>query len=187
MSIASRIGEQEYLALAAEEEHRFLELWDGVPKEKPSMSYRHNRDMFELGYLLRQPLDPKQFEARVNASRVAHTARNYFIPDVLVLPAEVARTQPDEPGRLETYAGPLPLVVEIWSRSTGEYDISTKLAVYQTRGDAEIWRLHPYERSLTRWVRRRDGTYAEESLAGGTVALAALPGVVVDLDALFAR
>jgi Uma2 family endonuclease len=187
MSVANRIGEQAYLELALSDPDGLWELWDGEPREKPGMSYRHNRDMFELGYALRLQIDLGQYEVRVNTSRVPYAARSYFIPDVLVLPAALARAQPDEPGHLERYDSPLPLVVEVWSRSTGEYDLSTKLAAYQARGDAEIWRLHPYEQTLTRWVRQANGTYVEESFVGGLVALAALPGVVVDLDALFAR
>lgn len=185
MSVANRTSEQAFLDLAATERDRFLELWDGEPKAKPSMSYEHNHDMCELGFALRQPIDPTQYEIRVNSGRLRQTAGSYFIPDVLVLPIDLGRSQRGQPGRLEVYEAPLPLVVEIWSRSTGDYDISTKLGFYRARGDAEIWRLHPYERTLTRWVRQPDGTYAEETFTGGSVALASLPGVTVDLDALF--
>ncbi|MBA3416070.1 MAG: Uma2 family endonuclease [Chloroflexia bacterium] len=187
MSVANRIDEQAYLELAAREQSRFLELWDGEPKAKPSMSYEHNHDMSELGFALRQQIDPSLYEIRVNSGRLRHTAGNVFIPDVMVVPTNLAQTQRGQPGRLETYDAPMPLVVEVWSRSTGDYDLSVKLAAYQARGDAEIWRLHPYERTLTCWVRQADGTYAEEAFAGGLVALAALPGVAVDLDALFTR
>jgi Uma2 family endonuclease len=133
MSIASRIGEQEYLALAADEANRFLELWDGVPKDKPSMSYEHNRDMFELGYILRSQLDPAAYEVRVNAGRFRQAAGTYFVPDVAVLPAELSRSQRGQPGRAESYDAPVPLVVEIWSRSTGDYDVNTKLAACRKR------------------------------------------------------
>ena len=39
---------------------------------------------------------------------------------------------------------PLPLVAEVWSPSTGDYDIDTTAPVYQRRGDLEIWRIHPF-------------------------------------------
>ena len=45
---------------------------------------------------------------------------------------------------------PLPLVVEIWSPSTGT---DTKFAEYRRRADAEVWRLHPFARTLTQWRR----------------------------------
>ena len=76
-------------------------------------------------------------------------------------------------------------MVEVWSRSTGGYDVNAKLPVYMERGDLEIWRIHPYERSLTSWVRQPDGSYQESVYRGGIVSLAALPGVTIDLDELF--
>jgi Uma2 family endonuclease len=78
-------------------------------------------------------------------------------------------------------------VVEIWSPSTGTYDIGEKLPDYQRRGDLEIWRIHPYERTVTAWRRQSDGTYAESVFRGRIARPVALPGVAVDLDALFAE
>jgi len=81
---------------------------------------------------------------------------------------------------------PLPLVVEVWSPSTGGYDARTKLPEYQRRGNAEIWFIHPYDRTLTAWQRQPDGSYRESLRRGGIVEPIALPGVRIDLDALFA-
>jgi Uma2 family endonuclease len=77
------------------------------------------------------------------------------------------------------------LVVEVWSPSTGGYDIDAKLPTYRARGDREIWRIHPYERTLTTWRRQPDGSYAETVHRGGTIEPIAVPGVTIDLDALF--
>lgn len=60
-----------------------------------------------------------------------------------------------------------------------------KLREYQRRGDTEIWRIHPYERTLTAWCRQPDGTYTETVQRSGTVQPAALPGVGIELDRLF--
>jgi Uma2 family endonuclease len=90
-----------------------------------------------------------------------------------------------KPGTLAIFPGPLPLVAEVWSASTGNYDVDTKIPVYMQRGDLEIWRIHPYDRTLTSWVRQADGTYQETVYRGGVVGLAALPGVTIDLDRLF--
>jgi Uma2 family endonuclease len=70
---------------------------------------------------------------------------------------EYVRPKRGSPG-LEYYEQPLPLVVEVWSPSTGEYDIDSKLPEYQARGDKEIWRLHPYERTVRSWQRQPDGS-----------------------------
>ena len=79
----------------------------------------------------------------------------------------------------------MPLVVEVWSPSTGDYDVEEKLPEYQRRGDLEIWRLHPYDKTLIRWVQQPDGSYADSLLRGGSVQPAALPGVSIQLDSLF--
>jgi Uma2 family endonuclease len=86
---------------------------------------------------------------------------------------------------MEAYPEPLPLVVEIWSPSTGGYDIASKLPEYKQRGDREIWRIHPYERTLTAWRRQADGSYAETIFTGGIIEPVALPGVRIDLNSLF--
>jgi Uma2 family endonuclease len=76
-------------------------------------------------------------------------------------------------------------VVEVWSPSTGDYDVDAKLPVYQQRGDLEIWRIHPYERTLTAWRRQPNGSYQETIHREGVVKPAALPGVAIDLGPLF--
>ncbi|MFL5448361.1 MAG: Uma2 family endonuclease, partial [Gemmatimonadales bacterium] len=69
--------------------------------------------------------------------------------------------------------------------STGRYDINEKLPDYQQRGDLEIWYVHPYERTLTAWRRRPDGTCAESVYRGGIVIPESLPGLAIELEALF--
>lgn len=104
----------------------------------------------------------------------------------MVIPTAFVQALRERPGSLDAYADPLPLVVEIWSPSTAGYDINEKLPDYQRRGDLEIWRVHPCERTLTAWRRRPDGTYTEAVYRGGIVRPESLPGVSIDLDVLFA-
>jgi Uma2 family endonuclease len=103
---------------------------------------------------------------------------------VVVIPVAFIRPHLSDPDAFNAFTKPLPLVVEIWSRSTGDYDISAKLPVYRARGDQEIWFLHPYERTLTAERRQPDGTYAVEHYTGGIVPIHSLPGVTIDLDTL---
>ena len=91
----------------------------------------------------------------------------------------------NQPGRLEVYGDPLPLVAEVWMPVIDGYDVDDKFAEYRQRGDVEVWRLHPYERTLTAWRRQSDGSYAEAEYRGVIVRPVALPNVAVDLDALF--
>lgn len=85
---------------------------------------------------------------------------------------------------LEAYGAPLPLVVEVWSPSAGEYNVDSKLPEYRRRGDIEIWRIHPFDRTLTAWRRQRDGSYTEAHYTA-VVHPVALPNVAIDLDTLF--
>jgi len=164
---------------------RNWELHRGRLREKPGMSAKHNWTMFELGYQLRRQLDQRQFQVRVNAAHLHRPAATYYIPDVVVLPTALVQPFWEEQNLLEVYREPLPLVVEVWSPSTGDYDVDEKLPEYMARGDAEIWRLHPFARALKAWRRQPDGTYTLTEYTGGIVYPVALPSVAIDLDALF--
>jgi hypothetical protein len=66
----------------------------------------------------------------------------------------------------------------------GEAVIAAKLSGYRERGDAEIWFIHPYERTLTARRRQPDGNYTEDLYRGGLIPVVSLPGLVIDFDAL---
>ena len=161
------------------------ELWCGVPRRKPAMTWEHNEVTDELAFRLRSQLDRRRYRVRNAKGHVRCPERSYFIPDLFVIPAALFESRRGRPDQLESYTEPLPLVVEIWSRSTGDYDQGEKLEEYKRRGDAEIWLLHPYERTLTAWRRQPDGSYTETRYLGGTVQPVALPRVTIDLDTLF--
>ena len=149
------------------------------------MTAQHNHVGFELAFRLRQQLDPHQFAVRFSAGHVRRSAESYYIPDVFVVSMELVRPLLGRRDLLEAYSAPLPLVVEVWSPSTGDYDVDSKLPEYQRRDDLEIWRIHPFDRTLTAWRRQPDGSYAESVHAGGSVEPVALPSVTIDLDTLF--
>ncbi len=178
------VSEKTFRQVALEDPEGHWELYCGFLRRKPGMSLEHNRAMTKLLFVLMQQLDPARFDVRCNAGHVHLATQSYYIPDVFVIP--VALQEPLRGTRkLETYDAPLPLVVEIWSPSTGGYDVETKPREYQRRGDLEIWRLHPYDHTLIAWRRQPDGSYTESSYSGGIVAPVALPNVTVDLDTLF--
>jgi Uma2 family endonuclease len=178
------VSEETYLRLALEEPNEW-ELHCGQLYRKPGMTAEHNNLGGELFFQLRQQLDRSRFQVRLFSGHVRRTAENYFIPDIFVVPTTLVNPLRERRDILEAYDAPLPLVVEIWSPSTGEYDFDVKLPEYQRRGDLEIWLLHPFDRSLRSWVRLPDGSYAESRHSGGMVTPVALSGVVIDLDALF--
>jgi Uma2 family endonuclease len=181
MPVSARTYEQ----IALEDPEGQWELWCGELRSKPGMTFAHNDLMTELGFILRSQLDPSRYRVRINAGRVRHGETHYYIPDVVVIPVELTASFRNERFALEAYSAPLPLVVEVWSPSTGAYDVDTKLPEYQRRGDQEIWRIHPYEHTLTTWRRREDGSYEQLLHEHGPVRPIALAGVSVDLDMLF--
>ena len=178
------VSEETFRQLALEDPSGLWELYCGELRQKPGMTYAHNHAQILLATQLVQQLDRARFEVRCNSGHVRRTPQNYFIPDVFVFPLELAAEFRDRVV-LEWYDAPVPLVVEIWSPSTGDYDIETKLVEYQRRGDVEIWRIHPFERTLTAWRRQPDGSYGEAHYSGGIAEPIALPNVKIDLDALF--
>ena len=180
------VTQETYERIVLERAEDNWEVHQGRLREKPSMTFAHNDGMFEIGHQLRHQLDRRHYRVRVNAGHVRRTERTYYIPDVCVLPIGLTDPFRDRSDVLEVYDAPLPLVVEVWSPSTGDYDIDAKLPEYRKRGDLEIWRLHPFDRVLTVWRRQPGGAYIESVHTGGTVEVGSLPGVTVDLDAFFA-
>jgi Uma2 family endonuclease len=161
------------------------ELHRGQAREKPPMVLGHELAQYGLFYQLVAQLNPDEYEVRAGAGRVA-SSTSFYVPDLFILPRAHLAALAGQEQSFHSYREPLPLVVEIWSPSTGTYDIDKKLPEYTARGDQEIWRLHPFERTLKTWRRRPDGDYDVVELTGDVVELHALPGVVIDLDKLFA-
>ena len=149
------------------------------------MTAEHNHVLWKLAFNLGLQLDENQYEIRMSVGHVRRSAENYYIPDVFVIPVDLFRPLRGLCNVLEAYSAPLPLVVEVWSPSTGDYDGDSKLPEYKRRGDLEIWRIHPFDRTLIAWSRQPDGSYTESHFSGGIVQPIALPGVSINLDTLF--
>ncbi len=180
------VSEQTYTAVALEDPEGHWELHDGRLLEKPGMSYAHNDLMVDLGMQVGTQLDRNRYRVRINSGRVKRFEVTYFIPDVMIVSAELPIRNRDVANLLEVYQDPVPFVAEVWSPSTGGYDIDSKLPQYQQRGDLEIWRVHPFDRTVSIWRRQPNGEYEFHLLTEGRIELAAIPGVWVDLDLLLA-
>lgn len=138
----------------------------------------------DLACLLNLPLDRSEWEVVHESGRVRRNERGYFIPVVYVAPMEYIRRTLTRPGMLEAYREPL-LVCEVWSPSTGDYDVTDKFDEYKGRGDREIWLIHPYDRTVAVWRRQPDGSYPETPVREGTLVPAFLPGVSISFTDLF--
>jgi Uma2 family endonuclease len=161
------------------------EMHRGRLREKPPMSAEHGHVLDELAASLYAQIDRRRFRIRIDHGRLARTDESHYIPDLYVIEADRVSAARRRADPLETYRDPLPLVVEIWSPSTGVYDVDEKIPEYQRRGDLEIWCFHPIERTLRGWRRQPDGSCQEFVQAHGTVKPIALPDVTIDLDMLF--
>jgi len=177
------VSEATYERVALEDPEGQWELRCGRLRSKAGMTTEHNYAMRELGRSLQRQVDPGIQTVSVNASRLRISTGTYYIPDVCVVPREFEQRKLRElPSRLEIYEEPMPLVVEVWSPSTGEYDVEEKLREYQLRRDQEIWRVDPYERTLTAWRLQPDGSYSEKLYRGGSVR--PLAGASVEIGVL---
>jgi hypothetical protein len=180
------VDEATYKRLALEDRHGHWELHAGVLVQKPGMTAQHADAIERLHRRLILQIPEAEYAIRAEAGRLRRPEGSYYEADVSVVPRQYVRDLiENHPTELEVYERPALFVAEVWSRSTGGYDINTKIPGYRERGDAEIWRLHPLERSVTIWRRQPDGTYTETVVAGGIVELAALPGVRINIDELF--
>jgi Uma2 family endonuclease len=178
------VSEATYRLVALEDLHGDWEFVCGELRRKPGMTMEHYASAFELAHLVRMQLDRNAYHVRCDQSRVITPAGNFFIPDMFVVPTSLAERFRGT-GDLEGYREALPFIAEVWSGSTGDYDRTEKLQAYRDRGDLEIWLIHPYERTVTTWRRQPAGSYAESTHRAGTLPIESLPGVTIDLAALF--
>ena len=150
------------------------------------MTTEHSDVITALARRLFAQLEEQEYKVSVNLARLRISTGFFYIPDVCVIPRSVVRHKRQEtPRGVEIYSEPLPLVVDVWSPSTGEYDVETKPREYQLRSDEEVWRIHPYERTLIAWRRQADGSYSEALYERGAVQAVALPHVTIELAGLF--
>ena len=179
------VSEEAYERVALGDPDGKWELVCGRLRQKPIMTTEHNAVQRMLHLQLVRQLDEGELVVSVDTSRVRIPSGTHNIPDLFVLPRAYERRLRERPRTFEVYRDPLPLVVEVWSPSTGTYDVESKVREYQQRGDIEIWRIHPYEQTLTAWRRQPDGTYTEAVFRGGTIQPVALPNVTIDIERLF--
>jgi len=175
-----------YEQVALEDREGKWELVCGQLRQKPPMTVEHEEAARRLVRRLNLQLSEVEFSVGQESPKLRSPSGNYRIPDVCVAyRAVINRRRRDAPASFEVYDEPVPLVVEVWSPSTGDVDVRDRLLEYQQRGDFEIWQGHPYERTVTTWVRRPDDSYEERLYTGGEISPAYLPGAVITLGELF--
>ncbi|MBA2521338.1 MAG: Uma2 family endonuclease [Chloroflexia bacterium] len=159
------------------------ELIDGVLVVPPSPSPLHNRVAGRLYWMIGEyllPLRRKDFlffaplDVRLTEFRAVQ-------PDLLYV-------NPDRPGGLtSSYVAGVPdLVVEVLSPSNRSHDRVTKFGIYAEAGVQEYWIVDPVSETVTLYV-LTEGRYVERPIEDGIARSVVLPGLEVDLEALFAN
>jgi Uma2 family endonuclease len=179
------VSEATFEAVVLEDGDGTWELHCGRLREKPPMSFGHNWSARELAYQLSTQLPRSDFDVFQNGGHLRAPTGETYVPDIAVVPVAFMAKFGDRPASFEVYDEAMPFLSEFWSPKTGTYEIETKFPAYRLRGNAEIWRVHPFQRTVTMWRRQPDGSYSETVLHGGVVELHALPWVRIDVDNLF--
>ena len=177
----------DYLRWPSEER---WELIDGVAYDMtPTPSVFHQRLsrrlLYEIEAFLKDktcevfaaPFDVRLPEVQENDEEVCTVVQ----PDLLVVcdPAKI-----DEKG----CRGAPDFVIEIISPSTAQKDQIRKVELYEKHGVKEFWLVHPMDRIVVLRSLGEDGKYGMPrfAAASGRIAVGVLPGLEIDMDAVFA-
>ncbi len=156
------------------------ELIDGELYVSPPSSPRHQRLAYRLVRLLGDQVDPNAIGEIYFAPLIVKLSdRRVVQPDLLFINRERLSIV-----TADGIEGPPDLVVEILSPSTRVTDEVLKGKLYADAGVPEYWLADPSEASLRIFV-LIDGDYQEVPHEGGSVRSYALPGLMIDVAALF--
>ncbi|MFN0096427.1 MAG: Uma2 family endonuclease [Dehalococcoidia bacterium] len=174
-----------YERVALEDPEGNWELVCGQLRRKPGMTMRHNTVSRLMHLALTDQLPRDDWDVAANMARVRVPDGSHYIPDVVVIPIAAKDARGWDSTGLEAYEPAVPFVAEVWSPSTGEYDAESKVPGYMARGDREIWFVDLRDQTIRRHVRQPDGGYQTSHHRRGRLVLASLPGVTLDMDAIF--
>lgn len=161
------------------------EIYQGELREKPPSSFGHNHAQAALVRQLIVQNSDEAFRVLCNAGHASIPGGDSYLPDTALVPAKLTEELHRDPWQFERYSDPLPFVAEVWCPLSGNYDIDAKISGYRMRGDAEIWRVDPFDNSVRIRRRQTDGSYVESIERSGLIALHTRPGVQIDIDDLF--
>lgn len=157
------------------------ELIDGEIYVTPSPIPPHQSLLTEVGVLINDVARPgnlgRVYYAPID---VKPTPDAWVVPDLCFVARE--RLSIVGPSAID---GAPDLIVEILSPSTRGRDLAQKRALYERIGVREYWLLDPRDRTVTALV-LRGGRYEALPLVGGRIRSEVLPGLEIDVGALFA-
>jgi Uma2 family endonuclease len=182
MSAVSRSLTYDDLERARETSADRFELIEGELFVTPAPALRHQDILGNLYVPMRQAVqDPglgRVYLAPVDVRLAEHTIVQ---PDLVVVLGDRSRIL----GQLRIDGAPS-LIVEIASPSTSTRDLGIKRDLYARHGVPEYWFTDTDARTMTIFSNPRDGRYHGETVATDVAVSVTIPGVSVDLAALFA-
>ncbi|MDR0865384.1 MAG: Uma2 family endonuclease [Candidatus Symbiothrix sp.] len=167
------------------------EIIDGIVHLMTAARTRHAklsyRCIMKLGYFVEKrkgscQIFPAPFDVRFPKNNITDDNKIYTVlqPDIVVVcdPSKI-----DEKGCI----GAPDIVVEILSKSTARYDMTTKFQVYQEAGVREYWTVHQKKQQVTIYALQTDGLYDEGVVfqEGDKLSSNVLKGLRIDINELF--
>lgn len=180
MSILTRPLTYEDLCQMPDDGNRY-EVIDGELFVSPSPNKKHQRLSPRLYRILYKQEQAGLGEAYYAPVDVRVHLNGIVQPDLLFLLRD--RLAIYDPGGI--VEGSPDLVVEILTLSNRSVDLSHKARLYAQGGVPEYWVADPDAETLTIFV-LRDGRYQPVPIVNGAVRSVVLPGLAVDVAALFA-
>lgn len=159
-----------------------LELIDGEIFVTPSPTPWHQIIIHRLAVILdRAIVEPGLGIVMEAPLDVFLDGQNILQPDVVGL----LRDRKDLLGS-KNLEGPPSLAIEVLSPSSSRYDRRKKRDLYAQRGVPEYWIVDPEARTAKTYSDHRDGRYQTEQTTSDIAVSATIPGLSVELTALFA-
>ncbi len=181
MSIVTRPLTYDDLAQMPADGNRY-EVIDGELVVTPAPVKAHQKLLYRITRLIGDYVEERQLgEVYFAPVDVRFFMTDIVQPDLLFIRRD--RLGIYESGSI--VEGAPDLVIEVLSPSTRMVDLVPKAALYARGGVSEYWVADPDEHSLVVYV-LREGRYEPVPAEAGKVRSFALPGLVVDLGALFA-
>ena len=177
----TRLTVQDYLAIPEDDENRY-ELIDGELYMAPAPFWEHQESIANLVFILRGFIRANGL-GRVVASPidVYLSDEDVFQPDIVFVSIERLHLIQ----RSGVHGAP-DLVVEMLSPGTARRDRVLKYERYEMFDVKEYWQADPVARTITVF-RARNGAFEQIGVfgEGATIETPLLPGLVVDVSAVF--
>lgn len=176
----TKMTSQEFLQLPGEDGYT-LQLIDGLLLRDPSPTYQHQRvsrrlQLILINYFTQEDRDGEVFNAPLDVYLDGYTVVQ---PDLFYLPG----SRPAKSNPVDSFPE---LVIEIISPSTTKTDRIRKLNSYQKAGIKHYWLVDPLSHTFECLKLVKGNYIVLLSLAEGSLKHPDFPGLMIELEALFA-